>query len=135
MEGKVVCFAGPRYEWKMIGVEGPLRKTIEELILKGFTIFFDGGMGYFDKISATIVSEMKKKYPYIKLIRIMTYYHHNKEKWELSNNYDDSIYPDIECYHPKQKIIKKNEWMIDHCDVLVYHLYDTTKSGSYRTCI
>ena len=42
LKEKVVAFAGHRYEWHCIGVE-------EKLICKGYTIFYDGGYGAFDK--------------------------------------------------------------------------------------
>lgn len=76
---------------------------------------------------------IKHKYPHIKLIRILTYYHHDKEKYDLPSCYDGSILPEIEELHYKQKITKRNEWIIDHCDILVSHIEETYKSGAYRT--
>lgn len=133
LKEKVVAFAGHRYEWHCIGVEEKLLNTLEELICKGYTIFYDGGYGAFDKKSAQIVLKLKHKYPHIKLIRILTYYHYDKEKYELTNCYDGSILPDIEEQHYKQKITKRNEWIVDNCDILVCHIENTYKSGAYNT--
>jgi len=47
--------------------------------------------------------------------------------------YDGSIYPDIEETHYKQKITKRNERIVDNCDILVCHIEETYKSGAYRT--
>ena len=39
MDGKIVAFAGHRYEWHCIGVEEKLLQTLEDLIRKGYTSF------------------------------------------------------------------------------------------------
>ncbi|MGN1208076.1 MAG: hypothetical protein ACI4TI_01255 [Christensenellales bacterium] len=44
--------------------------------------------------------------------------------------YDSSIYPDLEECHYKQAITKRNERMIDNCDVLVCHIENTFRSGA-----
>ena len=73
MQDKIVAFAGHRYDWHCIGVEEKLLKTIEELIIKGYTSFYDGNYGAFDKKCANTVIQLKHKYPHIKLIRILIY--------------------------------------------------------------
>lgn len=133
MQEKIVCFAGHRFDWHCIGVEDKLLQTIEELINKGYSVFYDGGYGAFDKKCAETVIQLKNKYPHIKLIRILSYYHHEKEKYDLPSCYDGSEYPDLEELHYKQIIVKRNEWMIDHCDILVCHIENTYKSGAYKT--
>ena len=100
---KVVAFAGHRYEWHCIGVEDKLPQVLEELIQKGYTIFYDGNYGAFDKKCVSAVLQLKHKYPHIKLIRILTYYHHEKDKYELPSCYDGSILPEIEELHYDQK--------------------------------
>ena len=133
MRGKIVCFAGHRYEWQCVGVEDKLKQVLEKLIQQGYTIFYDANHGEFDKKCASAVLELKHKYPHIKIIRILTYYHHEKEKYCLPVYYDDVIIPEIEELHYKQKIIKRNEWIVDNSDILVCHIEETYKSGAYRT--
>ena len=82
-DDKVVAFAGHRYEWHCIGVENKLPEVLEDLINKGYAIFYDGHYGAFDEKCAHAVLQLKHKYPHIKLIRILTYYHHDKEKYDL----------------------------------------------------
>lgn len=130
---KIVAFAGHRHEWHCIGVEDKLPSVLEDLIAKGYTIFYDGGYGAFDKKCASAVFSLKRKYPHIKIYKILTYYHHDKEKYEISPYYDGSLYPDIEELHYKQKITKRNEWIVDQCDILVCHIEETYKSGAYNT--
>ena len=86
MQDKIVAFAGHRFEWHCRGVKEKIIPTLEELIHKGYTIFYDGGYGAFDKICSHAVLELKHKYPQIKLIKILAYYHHEKEKYELENS-------------------------------------------------
>ena len=50
MQDKIVAFAGHRFEWHCKGVKEKIIQTVEELINKGYTIFYDGGYGAFDKI-------------------------------------------------------------------------------------
>ena len=133
MQDKIVAFAGHRFEWHCIGIEEKLLQTIEELINKGYTIFYDGGYGAFDKKCAHVVLELKHKYPQIKLIKILSYYHHEKEKYELPPYYDGSIYSNLEECHYKQIITKRNEWIVDNCDILICHIENTFHSGAYNT--
>ena len=71
MENKVVCFAGHRHDFRNIGIEDKLEKAIVDLIEKGYTIFYDGGKGAFDQISAHIVIKLKDKYPHIKIYKVL----------------------------------------------------------------
>ena len=132
-DDKVVAFVGLRYEWHCIGIENKLPEVLEDLINKDYTIFYDGHYGAFDEKCAHAALQLKHKYPHIKLIRILTYYHHDKEKYDLPSCYDGSILPEIEELHYKQKITKRNEWIINHCDILVCHIEETYKSGAHRT--
>ena len=50
-DDKIVAFAGHRYEWHCIGVQNKLPEVLEDLINKGYTIFYDGHYGAFDFIT------------------------------------------------------------------------------------
>lgn len=129
---KVVCFAGHRDFWRCIGVENKLFQIIEGLIQQGYTIFYDGNKGAFDEKCFKCVSELKKKYPQIKIVRILSNYQYDKEKFYLSTKIDESIFPPIEQFYPKQRITKRNEWIVENSDILVCHIEETYKSGAYR---
>ena len=118
---KIVSFSGHRYEWENIGVEEKVKPIIERLILDGYTTFYDGDIGAFDKICSKIIFEMKKKYEYIKIFKILTYYHENKN-FEISSRYDGSIYPELENVYYKKIILEKNKWIIDNSDILICHI-------------
>ena len=106
---------------------------LEELINKGYTIFYDGNYGAFDNKCRKAILKLKNKYPNIKLVLILTYYHHDKEKYPIPTCYDNTILPELEDLHYKQKITKRNEWIIDNCDILICHIQETYKSGAYNT--
>ena len=107
MNSKIVCFAGHRFDFQNIGIEQKLKETIIDLIKNGYTIFYDGGKGYFDNICSNIVINLKKIYPQIKIYRILSHYNYNKEKGKLPSCYNGSIMPEIEHFHPKIRITKK----------------------------
>lgn len=130
---KIVTFAGHRNPWHCIGIENKLPTLLEELINKGYTIFYNGGMGEFDKKCEYALARLKKKYEHIKIYKIINTYSQKKEKMQLPNYYEGSILPDIEELFFKQKIIKKNEWMVESCDLLICHIEEDYKSGAYRT--
>lgn len=132
MKEKVISFFGHRYDWKSLGIQTKLYEIFEQLINKGYTIFYDGDSGSFDKKCRDIVIKLKTKYPYIKLIKILKYYHYNNNN-KLSEFYDDSIYPDIENCHYKKIITYRNRWMVEHSDIIVSHIEETYKSGAYNT--
>lgn len=133
MKDKIVCFAGHRHEFQNIGIEQKLKETIITLIEKGYNVFYDGNKGSFDKICLSIIINLKQKYPNIKIYRILSNYNHKKEKCILPSFLNGFILPDIEHYHPKLKIKKRNEWIVDNSDILVCHIYETYKSGAYST--
>ena len=101
---KIVAFAGHRSELNCLGIEEKLCQTIEDLIQKDYTIFYDGNYGAFDIKCVDAVLKLEHKYPHIKLIRILTDYHHDKEKYDLPSCYDGSILPEIEEVHYKKSL-------------------------------
>ena len=96
-----------------------LKDKIVSLIENGYNVFYDGSKGYFDKICIGTVIELKRQYRHIKIYKILTSYHQDKAKWDLPPWYDGSIMPEIEYYHPKARITKRNEWMVDHASMLI----------------
>lgn len=128
--GKIVCFAGHRDDWRNVGIEDKLKNTIEELIQSGYTIFYNGDRGYFDKLCTKVVLELKKKYPQIKIYRILANY---KPKEEKESWFDDYVMPNIEKVYFKQRITKRNEWMVEKCDILLCNVYNSYNSGAYAT--
>lgn len=79
MQDKIVAFAGHRYDWQSIGVKEKLLQVLEDLINRGYTVFYDGNYGAFDNKCRNAILKLKNKYPHIKLVLILTYCHHDKK--------------------------------------------------------
>lgn len=102
-----------------------LNEAICYAIEEGCNVFYTGAMGEFDKLFSSAVREAKRKNPNIKLICVKPYMTKeiNESLVYKSNLYfDDLIIPEeLAGIHYKAAIGKRNEWMIDHSDiVLVY---------------
>ena len=84
-----------------------------------------GGMGDFDGIFSSAVRTLKRKYADIKLLLVKPYFsgelNTNKEYYEYM--YDEVIIPDVVAgVHPKSAITKRNRWMVEKSDIIVYYI-------------
>lgn len=79
---KKVCFVGHRDEWIGLAVKNKVFNIIEELIKSGFNYFYDGNYGGFDAVCLDCLKDLKKKYPHIKIVRVLAQY--SKEKSDNS---------------------------------------------------
>ncbi|MBR2476664.1 MAG: hypothetical protein IKB50_00840 [Clostridia bacterium] len=122
-----VCFCGHR-EVIDTKVETRLRLIIEQLITDGADTFLLGGYGEFDRLSAHIVCDLKKKYTYIKSILVIPYIHQSYDP----DLYDYSIFPPLEHTPPKFAISKRNRYMVEESDVVVAYV-NKNYGGAYQT--
>ena len=94
-----------------------LRNTVESLIKKGVNKFISGGMGGFDRISARVVFDLKKKYPRIKNYLAIPYLNFKIFNEEL---FDEIILPEgIEFMPYKITIPFRNHYMVDNAKYAV----------------
>lgn len=133
MKDKIVCFAGHRFEWHNIGIEEKLKKVIIYLINEGYNTFYEANNGYFDQLASAILINLKTEYPHIKIFRILSYYNSSQKKLTIPSAYNGSILPALSNIHYKQKIIKMNQWIVDHSNVLICHIIHTNNSGAFLT--
>lgn len=98
-----------------------LRETVEALILRGADDFLLGGYGSFDACAASVVWELKRKYPAIRSTLVIPYL-----DWHVdASQYDSTIYPPLESVPRRFAISKRNEWMVNAADVVVaYVIHD-----------
>lgn len=76
----------------------------------GVKTFWCGGYGDFDSMAARAAHNLKKKYPDIEIILVRAYI--PKPREELSDIYDDSIYPEgLETLPYRFAISHRNKWM------------------------
>ena len=95
-----------------------LRETVEALILCGADEFLLGGYGGFDACAATVVWELKKKYPTIRSTLVLPYLDRTVD----ATKYDGTLYPPLEQVPKRYAISKRNEWMIREADVVVAYV-------------
>ena len=129
-KSKTALFIGNRdcYQVK----EAEIEKAIIEAIENGIVIFLNGGQGYFDKICAAIVHQLKKNYPNIKSILVIPY-----RDFKIFNDslFDEVIYPfeahTFSYYTYKGNIRKRNRILVDWSSVAICYVYRT--GGASKT--
>lgn len=100
-------------------------KTLLINLLKNndFITFFLGGYGSFDYTCVKILKELKNQYSNFKSIFITPYTNETYLKNRYDKKlYDDCIYPPLERTPKKFTILKRNYWIVDNCDFLIFHI-------------
>ena len=130
-----VSFIGHRRIDRFRFVEEQLDKIICDLMSqKEYVEFYVGRNGDFDTMVASAVKRGQKAYGTANssLILVIPYSVANMDC--LEKFYDEIWYPE-ELYnvHHKAAITKRNEWFVEHSDLLV--AYVETESGGAATCL
>lgn len=103
-----------------------IRNTIIDLIEnENIKDFYCGGYGNFDNTIASLLKELESTYN-IKSYLVTPYINPLVEKKlkyiERCNIYDEIIYPELENIPLKFAIKKRNEWIVDHSDIIVTYV-------------
>lgn len=117
---KSCTFFGHRQIWE--NIDDVLTNVLVDFIEnQGVAKFYVGNQGDFDRILINRLRCLKKRYPDIKYYIVLA---HLPTKGSLyTNNYLDTIYPEgLENILPKYAIIKRNQWMIEHSDIIVTYI-------------
>ena len=85
------------------------------LIEGGADTFYLGGYGDFDHVAAAAVRRQKAVYPHIEIVLILAYLNRDTD----AARYDSTVYPPLEKVPLRLAIVRRNEWMICECDVLI----------------
>ena len=123
LENKVCCCFGHRDIW---GSVPSLTDILEKIIVEeNVTIFMTGGMGDFDGMFSSAVRTLKRKYADINLLLVKPYFsgelNTNKAYYEYM--YDEVVIPDVVAgVHPKSAITKRNRWMVEKSDIILYYI-------------
>ena len=108
-----------------------LAKAIDEAILRdGVTEFVVGRYGAFDRMAAGCLVEAKKAHPELRLVLLLPY-HPAERLVVLPRGFDSSFYPPgMEKVPRRLAIVRANEYMARHCDVLIcYALLENSNPG------
>ena len=92
-----------------------LRRIITEMIETGADTFLLGGYGSFDRIAASVVWEVKKRYPGVESVLVLPYL----ERDAGSSVYDRTTYPPLENVPKRYAIPRRNEWMVDNAEAVI----------------
>lgn len=119
---KRCCFAGHNETYSdevKQKIKEIAKKLIEE---KGVAEFWVGNYGGFDRCAASVIGEVKKTYPHIKLVLVLPYLTKTVSdyKEEYYEKYDEIVVAYIPENTPARlKIIKANQYMVDNCDFMI----------------
>ena len=114
----IVAFCGHSDVMNPDVVRRWLEQTIGDLIQRGATTFYLGGYGSFDRLAASALQKVSADNPSIESILVLPYLNRDVE----DDLYDGAIYPPLENVPKRLAIIKRNEWMVDHADVIVAYV-------------
>lgn len=99
-------------------VEKWLRQVCTDLIEQGATEFYLGGYGHFDFMCASVLRDLKKAYPNIRLILVLPYLNSTM----MTDRYDETVYPPLESVPKRFAISRRNEWMVRESDIVVAYV-------------
>lgn len=127
MEALKVAFIGHREIKNADEVTIKLKNIISALIEEeNAKIFLFGSKSCFDDLCLAVVTQLKEKYyPFIERIYVRSTYEYINESYEkyLLRSYDKTFYPSAVKGAGYRSYVKRNQIMIDTCDVLVTY-YD-----------
>ena len=133
---KSCSFFGHREIEELQNVKSKLIDIIETLIKEDYRYFYFGGFGEFDDLCYQIVSEKKKKYPYIKRIFCLYDARHKKRdkrpKWLLNEEYEEYVYFDMEYDYWYTRIYYRNIEILKKSDFCIFYSKEKKNSGAYK---
>ena len=122
----IVTFCGHREVNEPETVKGWLEEVVDSLIHEGADTFYLGGYGQFDALAAAVVREKKEWYPQIRSVLVLPYLGREYDTFA----YDETLYPPLETVPRRFAILRRNEYMVDHADVVVaYVIYSFGGAG------
>lgn len=113
-----ITFCGHKDVFDRDCVEQWLRQVCTDLIIQGADEFFLGGYGHFDYMCASVLRELKKTHPHIRLVLVLPYLNSTM----IADGYDETVYPPLESVPKRFAISRRNEWMVRESDVVVAYV-------------
>lgn len=95
-----------------------LYDTVVKLIQLGADMFLLGGYGVFDRMAASVVWDMKKKYPHIQSVLVKPYLDRKVEE----SKYDWTVYPGLETVPRRYAISHRNRYMVEEANLVVAYV-------------
>lgn len=111
----VVTFCGHSTIYKPDDFLQWLEVLLSSLIEGGAKTFYLGGYGAFDALAAKVVRQHKAVYPHIEMLLVLAYLDRETD----ASGYDGTTYPPLEKVPRRYAILRRNEWMVNHSDVVI----------------
>ena len=144
MKPFIIAFIGNKEVYNGEIVLKKLRTLFEQLfgsglgdVMSDYPVFYCGGYGSFSQIASDAIDEFRKRHPEIqsKKLFITPYLtpSYLKTNEYMKEFYDEIIYPPLEDVPLKFAISRRNQWMIDRCNLLC--AYMENPCGNTRRCV
>ena len=130
-----VSFIGHRVVEHYQIVEEQLERIVRDLIrTKEFVEFYIGRNGDFDIFAASVIKRLQHDLGKDNNSLILVIPYPVADMEDLEKYYDEVWFPDeLSGVHFKSAITKRNEWFVDHSDLLV--AYVTRNHGGAYECL
>lgn len=104
-------------------IQPQLERTLVDLIVQhNATHFYVGHNGNFDNLVHQTLQKLSAYYPHISAFVILSHFPINHAS-SFSHDTLPTIYPEgLELIHPRYAIIRRNRWMVEHCDCVVAYV-------------
>ena len=130
--GKTCSFFGHRSIIDDVSVKQQLYEVVEELIVnQDVDTFLLGEMGDFEIIAGKVLNELKRSYPFIQRIEILCFAEQLNRKSKIQSDGFDYL-DELDLYKRRARIIKRNQWVIDNSDILVFFVH-SPYGGAYQS--
>ena len=134
MEIYQVAFIGHRKIEDFSGLEEQIEQIACRLIKeKVFVEFYIGRNGDFDILAASAIKRAQSKQGRQNSSLILLQPYPMKDDEYYRNYYDEVCYPVEGAVHPKSAIAKRNQWLINHSNLLIAFVEVGRKGGASAT--
>ena len=126
-----IAFVGHREIYDVRRLEEEIEKIAKDAIfLHDFVEFYLGRNGEFDLLAASVLKRVQKSTDRRNSSLILVLPYHVKDEEYYAEYYDELCYPNDRKVHYRAAITKRNEFMVDHADLLVSFV-DIPSGGAY----
>ena len=109
-----------------------LHAEIENHIIeKNVNVFYVGGYGDFDAMTAGVLRELQNKYSHINIYHILAYIPGKKDEYNIDRD-KNTIFPEGLEFVPRRfAITHRNRWIVEQSDYIIGYVL-TSYGGAYE---
>ena len=131
MEIYQVAFIGHRRIDAYVHLEDRIEQIARDQIRqKEYVEFYIGRNGDFDIMAASAIKRAQRALGHENSSLILVQPYPMKDDEYYENYYDELAYPISQHVHPKAAITQRNQWMIDHAQLLIAFVEAEKKGGA-----